>query len=277
MDYGWTIGAMNPSPAVPAPVPDVLWTSLSGPVSTPSWMRGVSVSRKTAGQFQKLKKLPAMTVVQAYDLDAVLNHTAFLDHITSVCDQNDRIVFLFKKPAPQGLLAGASTASRLLARFPSPARVEYAPEASGLTAIQAAVARLLVENSSIVATPPVDPLAGMKSVLAATSDLRSKSGRLQASKVARTFGLAVADLANLMGRARQTVSKTPDAPALQESLGRFERIARLRAVLPEAQFRAWLNHENRELGRKTPIAAIRAGRADVVASLADDMLTGTPA
>lgn len=268
---------MNPSPAAPALVQDVLWTSLSDPVSPPAWMGNVRMEKKTARQFRLLKKLPAMTVVQADDLNAVLNHTAFLHHITSVCDPNDRIVFLFKKPARQTLLAGASTASRLFAQFPSPSHVDCASEASGLAAIQAAVARLLAENSRIVPTPRVDPLAGMKSVLAATSDLRSKSGRLAASKVARTFGLAVADLASLMGRPRQTVSKTPDAPALQESLGRFERIARLRAVLPEAQFLAWLNHENRELGKKTPIAAIREGRADVVAELADDMLTGTPA
>ena len=121
-----------------------------------------------------------------------------------------------------------------------------------------------------------DPLGRLKSVIAATADLRATSGRLSARRVAEAFGLTLAQLAAAIGKARQTVWKTDDAEALQPRLFAFERTARLRTVLPESDFRSWLNMPNEQLDDRTPIELIRNGEADTVAELAEDMLTGSP-
>jgi hypothetical protein len=121
-----------------------------------------------------------------------------------------------------------------------------------------------------------DPLGRLKSTIAATADLRAESGRLSARRIAEAFGLTLAQLAAAIGKARQTVWKTADAEALQRRLFAFERIARLRTVLSESDFRSWLNMPNEQLGVRTPIELIRSGKADTVADLAEDMLTGNP-
>lgn len=121
-----------------------------------------------------------------------------------------------------------------------------------------------------------DPLRRLKSTIAATADLRAASGRLSARRVAEAFGLTLAQLAAAVGKARQTVWKTDDAEALQPRLFAFERTARLRTVLSESDFRSWLNMPNEQLGDHTPIELIRDGKADTVADLAEDMLTGNP-
>jgi hypothetical protein len=121
-----------------------------------------------------------------------------------------------------------------------------------------------------------DPLGRLKSVIAATADLRAPSGRLSARRVAEAFGLTLAQLAAAIGKARQTVWKTDDAEALQPRLFPFERIARLRTVLPESDFRSWLNMPDEQLDDRTPIELLRNGEADTVADLAEDMLTGIP-
>jgi len=94
--------------------------------------------------------------------------------------------------------------------------------------------------------------------------------------VASVFGLSVAELAALIGRTRQTASKTPDADSLQPLLQPFERVARVRAVLSQNDFRKWLHLANDELDGRTPLEAIRHGKVAVVADLVEDMLTGSP-
>jgi uncharacterized protein (DUF2384 family) len=121
-----------------------------------------------------------------------------------------------------------------------------------------------------------DPLGRLKSIIAATADLRAASGRLSARRVAEAFGMTLAQLATAIGKARQTVWKTDDAEALQPRLFAFERTARLRTVLSESDFRSWLNMPNEQLDDRTPIELIRNGEADTVADLAEDMLTGSP-
>ena len=122
--------------------------------------------------------------------------------------------------------------------------------------------------------PRRDPLGQIASVVRATADLRAESGRLSAERVAEAFGLSVAEVAKIMGASRQAVSKTPDAQALQEGLRHFERIARLRTILPGGDFRKWLNLQRPSLGGKEPLDLIKA--AAVVADLVEDMLTGAP-
>lgn len=78
------------------------------------------------------------------------------------------------------------------------------------------------------------------------------SGRLDAKRAAEVFGLTLSEMARVLGRNLSTVSKTPDAPAIQDGLSAFERIAaRLVADGCEvASIRMWA---------KTPSAAY-AGR-----------------
>ncbi|OAI42308.1 hypothetical protein AYO41_04520 [Verrucomicrobia bacterium SCGC AG-212-E04] len=121
-----------------------------------------------------------------------------------------------------------------------------------------------------------DPLREAKEVINATKPLLAKSGRLSASAVAKFFDISTAKLGELIGKHRQTLTKTPDAPAVQSDLRPFERIARLRSVLTDEQFRAWLNRPNRQLDEAVPMNLITNKRIDIVADLADDMLLGTP-
>ncbi len=121
-----------------------------------------------------------------------------------------------------------------------------------------------------------DHLGKLKRVIEATWDLRVKSGKLSANNVASVLGLSVAELAALVGRTRQALSKTPDADSLQVLLQPFEGVARLRAVLSKDDFRRWLHLVNDELDGQTPIEMIRRGKVAVIAELVEDTLTGSP-
>lgn len=122
-----------------------------------------------------------------------------------------------------------------------------------------------------------DPLSKAKEVIAATRPLLAESGRVSAKKVAEAFGISLSKLAELNGSQKQAVSKTPDAPRLQDFLRPFERTARLRAVFSETDFLAWLRRPLRDLGDQSPFDLILSGRVEVVADYAEDMLLGTPA
>ena len=139
----------------------------------------------------------------------------------------------------------------------------------------AATAKYLAQVQKQSEVAP-DPLSEAKEVIKATKPLLAESGRLSATAVAKTFGISTAKLGTLIGKSRQTLAKTPDAPAIQSDLRPFERIARLRSVLREEQFRAWLHRPNRQLDQAVPMDLITDKRIDIVADLAEDMLLGTP-
>jgi hypothetical protein len=126
------------------------------------------------------------------------------------------------------------------------------------------------------APPQGDALRKVKRVIDSTADLRASSGKLSANIVATAFGLSVAELATLIGRSRQAVSKTPDADSLQPALRPFERVARLRATLSREEFRTWLHLSNDQLGDRTPLELIRDGKVGVIADQVEDVLTGSP-
>jgi hypothetical protein len=107
--------------------------------------------------------------------------------------------------------------------------------------------RAYVFSGPILSLARADHLGEVKKVIEATADLRATSGKLSANNVASVFGLSVAELAALVGRTRQTASKTPDADSLQPLLQPFERVARVRAVLSQKEFRKWLHLANDEL------------------------------
>jgi hypothetical protein len=89
--------------------------------------------------------------------------------------------------------------------------------------------------------------------------------------------VSLSQLAEWLGRTRQALNKTPDADSIQNQLSFFERVARLRVVLPKDGFQKWLRMANSELDDKTPLELLASGERQVVADLVDDMLTGAPA
>lgn len=117
-------------------------------------------------------------------------------------------------------------------------------------------------------------LGSLPGVAQATAPLRAPSGRLDADKVAELFDLTRSDIAKIAGGTPEAVRKTPDSPRLQPSLQLLEQCARLLVLNPDpVNFRTWLNTPNSELGDVTPIAAIKDGRADIVAHMVEDVLT----
>ena len=131
------------------------------------------------------------------------------------------------------------------------------------------------QPSTLAARP--SPLDKFKSVRDVTRDLRLSNGNLSADRVAKVFGVSISQLAKWMGRTRQSVSKTPDAESLQEALGYFERIARLRQVTRDAsEFRKWLRAPQASVAGENPMELLRRGEWQALADLVDDILTGTP-
>jgi Protein of unknown function (DUF2384) len=258
--------------------PDVLFTGPGQVVSVPAWARRFSPRTATAKQVRALRRLPRLTIVQAKAPDAVLEHVAFLQSLAAQHERTtgpSKIVFVFE---PKTRSAKAQKLAQVLGFFHRVTDVQFArgPEQAAF-ALEEALAKILTdERQNAPRSSTTDPIGQVKSVVAATSDLRSDSGRLSAQKVAAAFGLSVADLAALVGRKRQAVSKTGDAASLQAVLFPFERIARLRTVLPATDFRRWLNMPSGQLDNRTPLEVIRGGHVGVVADLADDMLTGSP-
>ena len=92
------------------------------------------------------------------------------------------------------------------------------------------------------------------------------------------FGLSVSEIARVLKRKVSTVHKTPDAVGLQQELAVFERIAAALWHLAGSTegARIWLNAPNPELEDETPANLIRAGEADVIAELLEDVLMGQP-
>ena len=125
------------------------------------------------------------------------------------------------------------------------------------------------------AAPRTSPLDRVKSIMAASSDLRVQNGNLSSEAIARLYGISMNMLATWLGRSRQALNKTPDADSLQNDLGFFERIARLRTALDgDAEFRKWLRMPNPELNHETPLRWIELKRWQPLADFVNDMLTG---
>jgi len=124
--------------------------------------------------------------------------------------------------------------------------------------------------------PQSSPLDEVQELLTATQDLRVANGNLSATAIARAFGISVNELAGWLGRSRQSLTKTPDADSLQNELAFFERVARLRVVVPQHRFLKWLRMPNPHLDSKSPLELLGNGERQVVVDLVEDMLTGAP-
>ena len=254
----------------------ILVTSWAEHVSSPGWAKRYKTRVVRRSQLGRLRSWPLLTIVRAGRPDELLAQTAFIQLLARKQQTaGDAAILLLefdKSPQPP-----IDLYAEVLARFHLAANVELAfgPEHAANALIEA-LSKIKARTLE-VATPLQDPLGHARRVVTATADLRSDSGRLSAEKVAGAFGLSVAKLADIMGEARQTVSKSPDAEARQTALYPFERVARLRAVLSPDEFRKWLRMPNDELDGGAPIEWVRQGRVGDVADLVEDMLTGAPA
>ncbi len=121
------------------------------------------------------------------------------------------------------------------------------------------------------------PLDDLKNVIGVTKDLRLPNGKLSVERMAKLYGVSLSQFGIWLGRSKQALSKTPDADSLQNELGYFERVARLRAVTAnDAEFRKWLRMPNDTLGSRTALELIARGQWQEVADKVDDILTGMP-
>jgi hypothetical protein len=127
-----------------------------------------------------------------------------------------------------------------------------------------------------VAPPRPSPLDQVRGVVAVTADLRVAKGNLSAERVAKLFGVSMSQLAAWLGRSRQALSKTPDADSLQNELAFFEHLARMRVVVPDAEFRKWLRMPNELLGNKSPLQLMAKRQWQLMADYVDNALTGAP-
>jgi hypothetical protein len=263
--------------------PSTILTSPTGQAVIPRLLRRYRPKVTRASALRRIKRLPDVTVVRSESIDVLLSHEAFLRDLSERFERTpepSKVVFLFEsKAVAPSAQEGAKQLVRLFEYFSRPFDLEVATGVDAAEdAFREALAKIVAtRNRAGQASAHQDALAKVKRVIAATSDLHASSGKLSATKVAEAFGLSVADLAALIGRSRQAVSKTPDSDFVQPLLGPFERVARLRARLSTEDFRTWLHLTNEQLGKRTPLDLIRDGRVAVVADLAEDMLTGSPA
>jgi hypothetical protein len=178
-------------------------------------------------------------------------------------------------------VAGAELASLLAQLSEQKGRLERllvrVDEVLGAATGTGKAAAVAESASRGVAPARQSPLDKVKAVLEATADLRGANGNLSAVRVAKLFGVSVSQLASWLGRTKQAVSKTPDADSLQDALGYFERVARLRMITKDdGEFRKWLRTPHELLDKAAPLEVLAKGEWQVMADYVEDALTGAP-
>lgn len=271
--------------------PEVLLTG-SAPMAVPPWLEQYSPTWVESRRLDKIYRLPPITVAMTriqQDRQRTFSYNGtLLEALAERLPGSDHAHILFVLDGSPAFLAATGMGEIMTAVMNEyfrgrTERIDFCLPSSADFQFQAVLAKL---NSTWFVKPALsprarqidaesDPLGKVREIVAATSDLRSSSGRLAADKIGDRFGLSQAQIASFLGKSRQSVSKTPDAPALQDGLAPFERIARLGAVLPPEDFRKWLNMENEHLDDLRPLDVIRDHGPQVVADLVHDMLTGS--
>jgi uncharacterized protein (DUF2384 family) len=109
--------------------------------------------------------------------------------------------------------------------------------------------------------------------------LHAASGHLNAKAIARRLGVSLERLAPALGYTPQGLSRNPTAERLQPRLAEFAHVLdRLRALLgDERSVAIWLRAPHPDLGGRTPLSLLLAGRADVVTTLLHLAESGQPA
>jgi transcriptional regulator with XRE-family HTH domain len=251
----------------------VTFADFTNPGKIPQWARAYKASRATVAELCKEPSLPNVSVIRSTRPKRIIKeHALFIDFCNILihnADASSRLVLGFKDAEPDELFELAP----LLGEIPGlTGRIDLAQHASELQgALIEALTKVMAARSE------QDPLGKIRAIAVASRSLRSASGRLDARKIAEAFGLSLTSLANQIGLTKQRISKTPDSEAVQPLLRPYERIARLRTILSEAAFKAWLNTPNEHLeDGDAPIDYLKAGAQDPIAYFAENMLTGTP-
>ena len=261
----------------------------------PNNLIGWHVETLPSGSLSQTATIPDVTLVQLNDDTRPAELKAMIPrlvHIQAKAPNRSYVLFSFKervkaklheaKAQKRHFHAVVLEINRKLSAFPNPDRVSLAfsqtPfDIAALLAHIRAKLDLPPQIMNVQHTPRPSSLDRVNAVVKATEDLRMANGNLSAAAVAPAFGINLSQLAGWLGRTRQALNKTPDADSLQDELAFFERVARLRAVVPENGFLKWLRIPNQELDGKKPLDLLASGERQVVADLVDDMLTGAPA
>jgi hypothetical protein len=251
----------------------VTFAGVDRPGTVPTSVRGFDVTRATIAELCKAHTLPEITVVQSPNpykfIEATGKISPFLD-LFHTATLSTRLVLGFQKAKAEEF----TNLAPLLAKYPGISeRVEFAARQTDLysTLLEAYTKVLAIRSERN------DPFVNVPSIAKAGRKLRAPSGRLDATRIAEVFGLSAAELARQIGVTRQRLSKTPDAEALQPLLRPYERIARLRTVFSDADFKAWLHTPNEHLeDGDPPIAYLKEGAREALAAFAENMLTGAP-
>jgi hypothetical protein len=165
---------------------------------------------------------------------------------------------------------------------------QLGPEVLAKVAAGAGGAAIVFQDLDLVTA---DTLAGFavrdaaaegmsRAVRPAAADLHDReSGRVDAARVARFFGLSLSGLAKALDRSPQTLHKTPNAPRLQRALLPLARIATSLVTLfgTAEKARVWMNAPHPELDHVAPLELVKANKAVVVADMLEDALLGHPA
>lgn len=199
-----------------------------------------------------------------------------LTHLAGLQEAKSEHAFFFISGSALPEAAHEALVKRIYATFRDPSNV--VADLVGQPDLSAAVAKFLAQRKARATrlTPIAKPLA--PAVCVPNADLRSERGRLSIKPIAELFGMDVIEIGRLIGRENKaTLSKTPDAEALQERLQPFADIALLRAPdFGDEQFKKWLNAPNEHMRNRAPIAWIRDGRVQDVAGFVYGILTGQP-
>lgn len=104
------------------------------------------------------------------------------------------------------------------------------------------------------------------------------SGRIDAQKVAEYVGIPLKQLADAISASYPAVHKTPAAESLQEALRPIKRSLEIldQVIGNEATIRAWLRSSHPDLGKRTPLDVILAGRPRALHTLLENALSGIP-
>jgi len=251
----------------------VTFAGVDRPGTVPAWAREFHPTRSTLSQLCAASVLPGISVVQSSKpkniTDALDKFSKLFSCVSNAADPSVRLVLGFNNAESKDVLGLAP----IIARFPGLfARIELA---RGKRELEHALLEAMTK--ALAGSQEHDPLAEVSSIAKVDRSLRGPSGRIDAKKVADAFGFTPAELGRQIGVTRQRLSKTPDAEALQPLLRPYERIARLRTIFSDADFKAWLNTPNEHLeDGDPPIAYLKEGAQEPLAAFTENMLTGAP-
>jgi len=256
----------------------------------PEKLEGWRIEALPSWPLDRKATIPDVTLVQlgddtqSADLKAMI---PWLVHLQAKAPRRSYVIFSFNAETKTNVRVEealfrevAEQINHELSSFPDPDRVNLFFNQGSFalkTVLSHIRAKLDLEYKVPPQLPRTSPLDRVKEVLRSTEDLRVANGNLSAESIAKAFGVSLSQLADWLGRTRQALNKTPDADSLQNQLSFFERVARLRAVIPSDGFQKWLRIPNPELDDKTPLDLLANTERQVVADLVDDMLTGAPA